>query len=79
VAPVGKIKVGAGEPVEIQQQVAVERRGDAERIVVGRFQDFGFLDQVNADQQRPAVTLGVRLAQEGQRRCGREIADAGTG
>jgi hypothetical protein len=69
VAPVGDVEIGAGEPVEIQQQVAVERRGDAERIVVGRFQDVR-LDQVDADQQRPAVTLGVRLAQEGQRRCG---------
>jgi iron(II)-dependent oxidoreductase len=59
-------KVGAGEPVQIEQQVAVERRGDAERIVVGRFQDFDRLDEIDADQQRTAATLGVRLAQEGR-------------
>jgi hypothetical protein len=34
-APVGDVEIGAGEPVEVQQHVAVEGGGDAQRVVVG--------------------------------------------
>ena len=64
------------QPVEVAQQVEVEGRGDAQRVVVGGLQHVRRLDAVDADQQRAARCGGVRLAQQPQRGVGREVADA---
>jgi EgtB-related family protein len=50
-----KSKSAAQQPVQVAQQVQVEGRRDAQRIVVGCFQQRLGLDQVDADQQRPAL------------------------
>ena len=52
---------------EVAQRVAVEGRGDAERVVVGGLEDGARLDQVDADQEAAAAGAGADAAQEGER------------
>jgi iron(II)-dependent oxidoreductase len=67
------------QPVQVAQQVQVEGRGDAQRVVVGGFQHGRGLDQVDADQQRAAGGQCTRLAQQRSACIGVEVADAGAG
>ena len=83
VLPARGREVGAQQGVGVQQQVAVEGRRHAQRIVVGGLQDGLVFHPVDADQDaaaRPARSAhGVRLTQQGQRLGGGEVADAGAG
>src|SRR5712691_1559028 len=70
------IEVAAQLPIDSREQVEIERRRDAERIVVSRLQDFFGLAQVGSEQQD--VAAGENAADTAQhRRSGRriEIAD----
>ena len=75
--PVSDIEVGAGQKIQMPQQVAVEGSSDGQRVVVGGFEHGDGLDQINADQQRPALARAARLPQERQRLVRCEVADAG--
>jgi len=46
----------------VAQHVAVEGGGDAERVVVGRFEDVARLDQIDTDEQGAAAAFGMHLA-----------------
>ena len=77
VPPLAGPEIGAHEPVQVQQQVQVERSRDTERVVVRRFEDGDRLDEVDADQQAATTGLRVDAAQEITGLRGREVADAG--
>ena len=63
-----EIEVAAELPVDAHEQIAVERRRDAERIVVGQ-QEVGFgLDEIGAEEQR--VARRQRRADAAQERLG---------
>ena len=64
-APLARLEVAADEAIEVAQRVAVERRGDAERVVVGGLEDGARLDQVDADQQAAAVGALAHAREEG--------------
>ena len=53
-----EIEVGTQFPVQANEHVAVEGRGDAERVVVGQQQLGLRLHEVGADQHRTALSLG---------------------
>jgi hypothetical protein len=65
--------------IEVQQRVAVEGRGHAQRVVVGRVEPRRILLRIDADEQRaarPPPAVLVDGAQEAHRLIGREVADA---
>src|SRR5678815_3158356 len=78
-APVARLEVALDLAVEVAQQVEVERRGDAERVVVGGLEHGRGLDEIDADDQAAAARLCTNPAQEGERLLGHEVADAGPG
>ena len=64
--------------VDTHQQIKVELRGDARRVVVGSIEHFHRLDQIGADDQRRARAQDAGgIAQEGRRFVRLEIADGG--
>ncbi len=80
VAEAAQVEIAAQLAVDAREQVQVERRGDAARVVVGRVQDVGVLLQVDADQHRALrPDLGTRHAQEGLRLRRRQVADGRAG
>ncbi len=80
VAPLPKIKIGADDSIDVIQQVAIERRRHAQRIVVRRFQRGAILDQIDTEQQA-AIVIAGRANSPQQRRgfAGREVAERGAG
>ena len=72
-----QVEVSAQLAIDAPEQVQVEGRGDALRVVVGGMQDVGVLLQVHA-HQHPAG-LAARHGEEGLRLLGREIADGRAG
>src|SRR6185369_15737125 len=72
-------EAGAKLAIGACQQVEVERRRHALRVVVGRMQHRRVLDQVGADQERAAAQHLARDLQETQRLLRREVADRRTG
>jgi hypothetical protein len=73
VLPVAHVEVGAEQAVQVAQQVQVEGRRHAQRVVVGGFQHGDRLDQVDPDQQRAAGRRRTRLAQQAQRLGGAKL------
>src|SRR6185437_8055423 len=68
--------------VEVREQVAIERRGDAERVVVRRVEDRTILLRVDADEQAasgPRRALRMDRGEEAHRLPRREVADARSG
>ena len=76
VRPVVHGKVAAQHAVDVQQQVLVEGRRHAQRVVVGCLQHVRRLEQVHPDQQAATLRRRADLAQEDQRLLGGEVADA---
>ena len=73
-----ELEIGLELAIDADQQVAVERRRDAERIVVGQQQILFGLDEIGADEQPIALAQGA--ADAGQQRVTRrriEVADVG--
>ena len=81
--PSGGGEIRVQRAVHVEQQVAVERRCHAQRVVIGRLQHRRGFHPVHPDQQSPARTTSgtqrMRLAQQDQRLGRRKIADAGAG
>ncbi|MNT25258.1 hypothetical protein D3C72_1607680 [compost metagenome] len=76
-APVVHIEVAVQHGIHVAQQVQVERRGQVQRVVIGRFQDLPGLDAVHAHEQ-PAAGAGLAYPPEhGVGIVGAQIADAG--
>jgi hypothetical protein len=74
IVPVGAMREGAqieictGFAIQPHQQIAIECRGDALRIVVGRQQDRRVLAQIDAHQEpRPIPKGAARRLQEALR------------
>ncbi|MNT48501.1 hypothetical protein D3C72_1852830 [compost metagenome] len=74
-----EVEVGRQLRVRAPQQVEVERRRHALRVVVGRMQPVGVFHEVDADQQAAAAQHARRELQERQRLVGLEVADGRTG
>src|SRR5438093_10639104 len=72
-----QVEVSAELAIDAPEQVQVEGRGDALRVVVGGMQNVGVLLQVHP-HQHPAG-LAARHGEEGLRLLGREIADGRAG
>src|SRR6185295_8986772 len=64
VLPLARHEVAADEAVEMEEGVAVEGGGDAEAVVVRRFEDRLRLDEIDADEQTPSRSAGADPAQE---------------
>ena len=72
-----RIEVAPCNRVQVAQDVAIERRGDAKRVVVRGLEACDILLRIRTDQQaaaEPAVRTDA--SQEFERVLGREIADA---
>ncbi len=79
VAETRVIEVEAKARVEVQQHVAIERAGDAQRIVVRGVEHSPGLLRVDPDEEPaagPASALLPQRAQERERLHGRKVADA---
>ena len=74
-----EVEVRAQFRVRTRQQVEVEGRRHALRVVVGRMQQCGLLDKVDTQQQPAAAQQPRRLLQEGQRLVGVEVAQRRAG
>ena len=71
-----EIEIARRAPVETRQQVLVERRRHAERIVVGELQHGIRLDEIEPEQQRVAGTQRRADVAQQRRRLRRiEVAD----
>eukprot|EP01038_Epipyxis_sp_PR26KG_P019651 gene19652-27828_t len=77
VAPLAHVEIRPQQRVQVAQQVQVEGGRDTQCVVIGCLQHTSRLDQVHANQQRATGRHRVRLAQQRQRACGVEVADAG--
>ena len=78
--PFAHIEVGAQRAVDVQQQVQVEGRRHAQRVVVSGLQFGGVFDQIHPYQQAAArriATGNMHAAQKAQCVIGREVANAG--
>ena len=72
----GEIELGAELAVDARQQIEIELRGDALRVVVGLLQDLRVLHQIDADDEgRAAAEDAAGVAQERRRLVRLEIAD----
>ena len=70
-----EIEVAAELAIDAHQQIAIERRGDAERIVVASRISLGF-DEIGAEEQRVAVGQRRTDSAEKRIRTGRiEVPD----
>ena len=76
--PIGQEKIAADQLIEVTQQIAVERGGDPEGIVVSRFEHRDRFAQVDADQQHTTLRRVAELAQEVERLRWREVTDTRT-
>ena len=54
VLELGEVEIGAKLSIDTGKQVAIERGGDAQRVVVGRNEDVDRFDQVGTQQKRIA-------------------------
>src|SRR5690606_4408023 len=78
VAEVLELEVGAGQPVNVTENIKIEGRSDPLAVIVGQVQNSGILAGVHADQQPAAGPRpGVETAQELHRLWGFEVADGG--
>src|SRR5205085_3051151 len=59
VAPLARREVAADQPVEVPERVAIERRRDAEAVVVRSLEDVSWLDGVDADQTPAGCGAGA--------------------
>ena len=73
------IEVRAGLAIGAHQEILIERRRHAGRVVVRRVKDRRVLHQIDADQQTAAVQRLPRLPQERRSLGAREIADGRAG
>ena len=72
-----RIEIAAQQRVDVIEDVAVECRRDAERIVVGGGEPRAILGRVDADQQPAAAETQVAyLGEQAKRIVGGEVADA---
>ncbi len=76
----GQIEIGAELAIDARQQIEIEFGGHAFGVIVGRAQDLGILDQIDADHQHRAVAEnGAGMAQKLRRLMRLEIADGRAG
>ncbi|MCY1169896.1 hypothetical protein D9M73_99480 [compost metagenome] len=79
--PLTHVEIRLQQVVDVEQQVFVECRRYAQRIVVSRLQRSPVLDQVNAQQQSACLALRRvgNVLQKLQSLVGMKVSEAGAG
>ncbi len=77
--PLTQVEVGTEQAVQVAQQVQVEGRGDAQRVVIGGLQHVNGFHKIHTDQQGTTRRNRVHLAQQRQGTGRVKVADARAG
>ena len=78
--PLAKVEICRQQAIDVAQQVFIERRRDARRVVVSGFEHGDVLDQVDSEQQTACLALRRvgDMPQKAQRLIGLKVAEART-